>query len=289
MRRPLSNEPTAEDQGKDLTNEEAQQMLENTLNPTEQESAIPKDPEEEPAAEEQEEEQKGQVEEEEEEKEGGEEKPKEKESKEEEKEHTPEDEAAEIRKNMMALMSGGTLPVDEPSEESSAPVPPQEEEGKEVKGATKPQDFVTAEEWKEVEEKGLTREILNKWLKRAGTGSDENTFRKVVPVVENLVRHQVQLHGFVSDFYRDNQDLSTFKPVVSAVVLNLQKKHPEWTYEKLFSELGGEVRKALRLNVQQGKDKKQSPAFANPPNAGGGNQKPPKKSSLQSELDELKP
>ena len=60
----------------------------------------------------------------------------------------------------------------------------------------------------------------------------------VTPMIVNISSGHMELHTRTEKFFVANEDLEPYRPFVGFVANQLSAKHPEWTYGKLFEELG---------------------------------------------------
>ena len=157
--------------------------------------------------------------------------------------------------------------------------------------------FENDEEYDKVFDK---KEAMNKVLTRVYQSAVEGVLRTIPQVINNLVQTQIDVYTKTSDFYKKNEDLQKMKQFVGVVANDLAGKHPDWSLEKLFDELGGdgkdnigEVRKRLGIKVSQEKkevtnDRKRKPPF---PSRGSGarptEEKQPNLTPLEKEIGSL--
>lgn len=182
---------------------------------------------------------------------------------------------------------GAQAPVPAPG--TQAPVPPQ---------PMQPFEFVKTEE--EMDELFKTKEGFNKLLTGVMYKSVESMMRVVPKLVSTLADQQITTRSAITEFYSNNKDLIPSKAYVGMVADELVAHHPDWTMDKLFGELGKEVRTRLKMvgggaqapippqgpTPPQPPQPPQGPAFAGTGGAGGRGGGAPQ-SSLQKEIDEL--
>ena len=88
---------------------------------------------------------------------------------------------------------------------------------------------------------------LNKVLGRVSQATAQLILSNLPQVVSNIVKSQVEVQSKVKDFFDSNKDLATHRQFVGFVSNDLMGKNPGWTTDKLFSELGKEVRTRIGL------------------------------------------
>jgi len=124
------------------------------------------------------------------------------------------------------------------------------EAGKPTKYFEKPDDFEKTFETQEQFEA-----LLEKVSSNTANRANRDLLKQLPSVVANLVNTQVNLVRGIDKFYGDNKDLTDKKQFVAHVANDLMGKNPGWNLNKLFTELGKEVRTRLgtKPNVGTGK------------------------------------
>lgn len=108
-------------------------------------------------------------------------------------------------------------------------------------------------------------------------------------MVSNQVQRVLALKGAVDNFYQQNEDLVSVKPLVGAYANQLVAAHPDWTLPKVLEESAKLTRGAIGVKPGQSQQtpSKVAPSFAK---AGGARQTKPKVGAgdkLQQEITEL--
>lgn len=93
---------------------------------------------------------------------------------------------------------------------------------------------------------------MNKVLSKVAVTTAQRILANLPKVVDNIVKQQVEVQSKIKDFFVDNKDLTKHKQFVGFVANDLGGKNPGWTVDKLFTELGGEVRKRIGIKTQAG-------------------------------------
>lgn len=133
------------------------------------------------------------------------------------------------------------------------------------------------------------QETQNKVLSRVVAVTAQQILTNLPKVVSNIVKSQVEVSTKVNSFFADNKDLLAHRQFVGFVSNDLQGKNPSWTLDKLFGELGKEVR--TRIGLAQTTKTPLPGKGGFPPTKGGGARLPGKKTetltSLEKEIDDL--
>ena len=140
-------------------------------------------------------------------------------------------------------------------------------------------DFFESEEEynKAFEDRATFNKVLIRVQENAARNGAQAALTMLPKIVTNLIRSETTLRSQSEDFYKSNVDLATMKPFVSFVANDLAAKNPSWDTNKLFTELGKEVRTRAGLKAAaaaataSAAGKVPGPAFAK----GGGSRKPP--------------
>lgn len=149
--------------------------------------------------------------------------------------------------------------LSKPPEQAEKP----REELKPVKYFEKPEDFEAAFEKQETFE-GL--------LSKVKTNAVTEVLQNIPTVIANVVKTQMTLMKNTEKFYTENKDLADKKAFVGHVANDLMGKNPGWTLDKLFGELGKEVKTRLGVKPAQGNTGKSNPGI--PPRKAGGTRLP---------------
>ena len=133
--------------------------------------------------------------------------------------------------------------------------------------------------------------ILHAVVARVQHLTTEQVLRSIPQVVMSQVQQQTYFKRIADKFYDDNKDLINVKQVVRACAQQVQKDNPEWEIEKVFTETAKKTRETLGMSAHTVVSEEELPsddesAFAKPKGGSKSNLKQ-KKSSLQSEIDEL--
>lgn len=134
----------------------------------------------------------------------------------------------------------------------------------------------------------------------------QTVYRSIPQMIQKVADQQVSLRLAAKEFYDNNQDLIPYKDYIGVVSNEIVAKNPDWTLDKVITEVGTEVRKRLKLikKAQGGELPPVSPgpgaAPGNDPPAGGpgpglpgsagGGRRAPGEgqvSALQKEINEL--
>jgi hypothetical protein len=114
--------------------------------------------------------------------------------------------------------------------------------------------------------------VLSRVAQDAAAKAREDTLRTIPAIITPLVQTTIAVNMGAAKFYQDNPDLGDKKEFVGYVTNDLIGKNPDWKMDKLFSELGKEVRTRLGLKEKATTvDRKATvarPAFV--PKGGGG-------------------
>lgn len=98
-------------------------------------------------------------------------------------------------------------------------------------------------------------------LSRVVDFTKEQTRNDVQSNLSNVVSQQttqvVNMQQMVSDFYRDNSELSSVKQTVSVVAKNVGTEHPDWDMSKVLETAAEQTRTMLGIKPKPATDKKQ--------------------------------
>ena len=151
--------------------------------------------------------------------------------------------------------------------------------------------FDTPEEYNKAFEDQAT---MNKVLAKVAQATAQTILSNLPQVVGNIVKSQVEVQGKVKDFFDTNKDLTAHRQFVGFVSNDLMGKNPGWTMDKLFGELGKEVRTRIGLKQTADKGGRRAPAGGEAgftPQRGGSARQPAAKSEalegLQKEINDL--
>lgn len=131
--------------------------------------------------------------------------------------------------------------------------------------------------------------LLNEIYQRATLDAEERVLRAVPNVVKSSVTQQGALAKHVEKFYTDNPDLGSFKKAVAVVAQEVAGEHPEWSVERVFSEVEKESRRRLGLvkkTVEEKKAGKRPGGFARG-GSGPRSEARPQLSDLEKEIMEM--
>ena len=117
--------------------------------------------------------------------------------------------------------------------------------------------------------------ILNQVAAAATAKAIEHTSRSIPIIAASEVSRNMSAMDIVSKFYRENRDLSGFKPTVRAIFDDLVKKNPGLSKEEIFgSRLGPEVRIRLGLKAPAPVAATRRPGMKRPTTAPGTGSRP---------------
>jgi hypothetical protein len=92
-------------------------------------------------------------------------------------------------------------------------------------------------------------EVMSEVMGRVANAAVQTVLKTMPQVINNTIKAQMEVQSRVSKFFEGNEDLKTHKEFVGYVSNDLSGKNPDWTLEKLFTELPGEVRKRIGLKA----------------------------------------
>ena len=96
-------------------------------------------------------------------------------------------------------------------------------------------------------------------------------------MIVNVASQQVELSTQTNKFFANNPDLEQFRPLAAVMSNQMSAKHPEYTYEKHFSELGPAIRKRINLTREaqaaNGSQKDETPVRKGGPKPKGSRKK----------------
>jgi hypothetical protein len=125
---------------------------------------------------------------------------------------------------------------------------PTKEENEAAKGTQKPSIFIKDKaEYDALFEKP---ELLNEVLNKVADAGGERIIKALPKIIRAVVTQQVEMQTETAKFFTDNKDLLPHRQFASFVANDMIGQNPNWTLTKLYTELGGEVRK--RLGVKAG-------------------------------------
>ena len=177
-----------------------------------------------------------------------------------------------------------TPPVETPPAQEPPPMIPQNLEGFQILPdgmdlddfLDRPENFV----------QGM-RDILGRYRQVV----TQEVLGNIPTVVNNQVRQAVALQNAVNTFYETNSDLKPVRPTVGAIAEQVTNKHPDWSLDKIMDESARVARKLLKMpSPKTGKKDKGTvvrPSFAKSKGPSQRNKPKPKKSNLQSQIDDL--
>jgi len=156
---------------------------------------------------------------------------------------TPQEAEIADLKGQLARLTELVSTIQKPAEP-----PPKVEVPQAVKYFEKPEDFEAAFEKQENFEA-----LLEKHSIATADRATRNLLKQLPTVVSNLVTTHVGLSRGIDKFYTENKDLADKKQFVGHVANDLMGKNPGWNLNKLFGELGKEVRTRLGVKPAPGK------------------------------------
>jgi len=187
-----------------------------------------------------------------------------------EDEEDPEQIIATLRKTINELSA-------DTEEDDEEVIPTKEEEEskeriKEKEKKSKDIVFITEEQVEASGLEGVSSEFLNKFANTIYAKAKQDVMATTSKQISGQMKQQTRITTLVNQFYTDNPDLNKFRPFVGSRLKTLASKHPDWSPEKMFEELGPDVRVQLGMRPKdstkvEGKSKK--PAFAKKPKVKG--------------------
>ena len=93
-------------------------------------------------------------------------------------------------------------------------------------------------------------EVMSEVMGRVRNKAVEDVLKAIPQVINNVVKVQMEVHQRTADFFIKNQDLKDHKEFIGFVANDLSGKNPDWTMEKLFEELPGEVKKRIGMKAE---------------------------------------
>lgn len=92
-------------------------------------------------------------------------------------------------------------------------------------------------------------EVFNEILNRVATAGGEKVLKALPKIIRTVVQQQVDMQTKTAKFFAGNKDLLQHRQFASFVANDMIGQNPNWTLDKLYTELGGEVRKRLGLKA----------------------------------------
>lgn len=138
----------------------------------------------------------------------------------------------------------------------------------------------------DLEEPAKLARVLNEALNKVRLQTFQDTIRSMSPAVNRVVSDSVNLNIGVAEFYRQNSDLVKYKPYVAMRATQLMSQNQGWPLDKLFTELGKEVRRELNIAVRQ-KAEKQGKKKMLVKHPSANRQKADSRTPQQKQIDEL--
>lgn len=139
-------------------------------------------------------------------------------------------------------------------------------------------------------------EVMSEVMGRVRTSAVQDVLKSLPQVINNVVKAQIEVQTKTAKFYSDNEDLIKDltpeqtvdrKKFIGYVANDVSGKNPDWTLDKLFTELPGEVKRRLGLKAATASVVK---GPAQPPKKGGvrvPDEKAPELTSLETEIQDL--
>ena len=171
-----------------------------------------------------------------------------------------EKENEELRRQLNELSSKFGQSLAQPQEASTQPEQVRQVEQKEQKQTAALGDmvqFVVSDD--EFEEVFRVKESFNKTLNTVYQKATMDVLQRIPTMIGSVVHQQVTVQRLVDDFYRANNDLLPYREFVGYVVQELASQHPEYDYQKLFTEAETEARKRLNKQKQMQKTVTKAP------------------------------
>ena len=92
-------------------------------------------------------------------------------------------------------------------------------------------------------------EVMSEVMQRVEANAVNKILKTLPQVINNTIKAQLEVQTRTAAFYKDNEDLGAHKEFVGYVANDMSGKNPDWTLDKLFVELPGEVRKRIGLKA----------------------------------------
>lgn len=170
-----------------------------------------------------------------------------------------------------------------------------EEDKKDEKAEEVVHDFLKGMDMDDVSsDPAVFNKILLAVAAKVQQQTTEQVLRSIPQVVVSQVQQQTYFKRMADKFYDDNKDLVNVKQVVRACAQQIQQNNPEWEIDKVFSEAAVKTRQTLGLTAPVIGETKEAETVGNLDDAAfakskGGSKSnlKPKRSSLQTEIDEL--
>ena len=168
-----------------------------------------------------------------------------------------------------------------------------EDEGEEEKevDTSKPIQYVTDKDLEEAGMEDISADFLNKFANKIRVQTLKDSLKGTAKVVTKHVQERQRLTDIADKFYKKNDDLVNHKAFVGFRVNMLANKHPDWSYTKLFDEVGDDVREQLGLKkmakkIEKDRQKKK-PAFVKKTKTKGKGAEKETRTDTQKEIDDL--
>lgn len=158
--------------------------------------------------------------------------------------------------------------------------------------------FGDGKDWEDMFEK---KDTANKVFSKIKTSAVKDVLRGLPKMIGGIVQNAVEIYSRTSKFYEANSDLKSHKKFIGLVVNDLTSKNPDWNLDKLYEEVGPEVRKRLGLKVkalekeekkeeekkEEKRDEIKKPGFARAGGARHPASKTPELSGIQKDIMDL--
>lgn len=92
-------------------------------------------------------------------------------------------------------------------------------------------------------------ELLNEILNKVASAGGEKVIKALPKIIRAVVKQQIEMQTETAKFFSGNKDLLPHRQFASFVANDIIGQNPNWTLNKLYAELGGEVRKRLGLKA----------------------------------------
>ena len=132
--------------------------------------------------------------------------------------------------------------------------------------------------------------VYKKALEDSQVGARESTLRAIPQMIVNQVQKQMVLREGITEFFKENKDLTVARRTMGALMNEVVGEHPEWGLKEVMEEAGTRTRKVLGLKRQvtvvdkKGGDR--NPAFVDKGNSGRVKTSD-QRSGIQKEIDDL--
>ena len=93
-------------------------------------------------------------------------------------------------------------------------------------------------------------EFLQDFGSKLISATVQQTLLAIPKIVNTQVTQQTRVQEVVDDFYKENKDLMSVKPIIGITTNQVAAEHPGWTVDKILDEAATRTRKMLGLRKQ---------------------------------------